>query len=100
MVFFFSTALSGLGLKLKPYERCISNKVADEHQCTIGWFMDYNKVSHMDNSVNSMIADNIEEKMGSHIAQQKRSTCSLVWASILSTGRKSQCPCHITLMRI
>ena len=34
----------------------------NENQCTIGWFVDDNKVSHMDDNVNSMIADKIKEK--------------------------------------
>ena len=29
---FFSTILSDLGFKLNPYEKCITNKVIDEHQ--------------------------------------------------------------------
>ena len=36
----------------------------NENQCTIGWFVDDNKVSHIDDSVNSMIADKIEDKFG------------------------------------
>ena len=35
-----------------------------EHQCTIIWFLDNSKVSHTDDIVNSMIAENIEEKSG------------------------------------
>ena len=61
---FFSKTLSDLGFKLNPYERCIENKLIYEHQCTIGWFVDKNKVSHMENNVNSTIAENIEEKIG------------------------------------
>ena len=60
----FSTIILGLGFKLNPYERCISNKFIDEHQCTIRWFVDDNKVSHMGDNVNSMLADNIEENFG------------------------------------
>ena len=63
---FFSTTLSDLGFKLNPYEQFIANKLIYEHQCTIGWFVDDNKVSHMDDNVNSMIADNIEENLGSN----------------------------------
>ena len=62
---FFSTTPSDLGFKLNLYEQFIANKVINAHQCTIGWFLDDNKVSHMDGSVNSMIADKIEKKLGS-----------------------------------
>ena len=47
----FSTSLSDLGFKINPYERCISDKIIDENECTIRWFVDKNKVSHMDDSV-------------------------------------------------
>ena len=60
----FSTTLLGLGLKLNPYEQCILIKVIDEHQCKIGWFVGDNKVPNMDDSVNSMISEKIEEKIG------------------------------------
>ena len=56
----FSKKISDLGIKIKPYEQWISNKVIYEHQCTIIWFVDDNKVSHMEESVNSMISDKIE----------------------------------------
>ena len=61
---FFSTTQSDLGLKLNPYERCIAKKLIDEHQCTIGWFLENNNVSHLDGNVNSIIADKIEKKIG------------------------------------
>ena len=32
---FFSTTQPDLGFKINPYERCISNKLINEHQCTI-----------------------------------------------------------------
>ena len=67
---FFSTTLSDLGLKLNPYERCIANKIIYENQCTTRLFVDDNKVSHMDDSVKSMITDKIEEKLGSYLVQQ------------------------------
>ena len=36
----------------------------DEHQCTIIWFTNDDKVSHMDEIVNSIIDENIEENFG------------------------------------
>ena len=32
------TTISDLGFKLNSYERCIVNKLINEHQCTIRWF--------------------------------------------------------------
>ena len=74
----FSTTLLDSGFKLNPYERCIENKFIVKHQCTIGWFVYNNNVSHMDDNFNSIISDIIEEKSGSYLAQQKRSTYSSV----------------------
>ena len=79
----FSTTLLDLEFKLNPYERCIINKLIDEQKFPIGWFVGDNKVSHMDYNVNSMIADKIEEILGSYLAQQEIITYSLVWTSIL-----------------
>ena len=60
--------------KPKPYEQCISNKLIDEHQFTIGKFVDNNKVSHTDDNVNSIIANKIEKKIGNlyHKTVKKR----------------------------
>ena len=91
---FFSKTLSDLGFKLNPYERCIINKLIDEHKCPIGWFVGDNKVSHMDYNVNSMIDDKIEEILGSYIAQQEIITYSLVWTSILLSEKI--CSVHAT----
>ena len=66
----FSTTLLDLGFKLNPYEQYITNKVINEHQCTIWWFVDYRRVSHMDYSVNSIIYDKIEESLGNYLSQQ------------------------------
>ena len=83
---FFSTTLSCLGFKINLYKLCITTKVIDERQCTIGWFVDNRKVSHMDDSVNSMIADKIKENLGIYLAQQERSTRYLVCTPSLLVG--------------
>ena len=60
----FSKKISVLGFIINSYERCIANKFINEHQCTIGWFVEDNKVSHMYENFNSMIADKIEGGIG------------------------------------
>ena len=62
--YFLSTTLSDLAFKLNPYLQSIANKAINEQKCTIRWFVENNKVSHMDDGFNSMIADKIEEKIG------------------------------------
>ena len=96
----FSTPLSDLGSELNPCERCIANKFIDEHQCTIGWFLDNNKVSHMDDSVNLMISDKTEEK-NVNLSHTKRKKHTFLSMEIDFIGRnKSRCPCHIMLTRL
>ena len=56
MVWFFLYNTIKFGFKIKPYKQCIANKFIVEHQRTIRWYVSDNKVSHMDDSVNSMIA--------------------------------------------
>ena len=60
----FSATLLYFGFKLNPYECCIANKMINENQCNIIWSVDDNKVSHMYDSVNSMIVDKIEDNFG------------------------------------
>ena len=81
--YLFYTTLSDMEFKFNPYERCIVKKVIDEHKCNIRYFVYNNKVSHTYDSVNPMIADIIEEKFGSYLVKQERSTRSLVWISSL-----------------
>ena len=69
----FSTILSDLWFKLNPYERYIENKLIYEHQCNIGWFVDDNKISHMDDNVYSMIDDKIEKKIWESISHNRKS---------------------------
>ena len=40
-----------MGFKIKPYNRCVANKVINGHQCTIVWYVDDVKVSHKDKKV-------------------------------------------------
>ena len=35
-----------MGFEINPYDKCISNKIINGNQCTIGWYVDGNKISH------------------------------------------------------
>ena len=61
---FFTGTLCRMGFELNPYDRCVANKMIDGSQCTVGWYVDDNKVSHMSDKVNSMIVDALEEHFG------------------------------------
>ena len=60
----YSTMLVKMGFKINPYNKCVANKIIDGTQCTICWYVDDNKVSHLDDKVNDMIVDVIEKKFG------------------------------------
>ena len=51
-----------MGFVLNPYDRCVANKMINDKQCTIVWYVDDNKLSHMDQKV----LDDILEKMKVH----------------------------------
>ena len=51
----FLNKLTELGFKLNPYDRYVSNKIIDGHQCTIVWYVDDVEVSHKNKSVVSNI---------------------------------------------
>jgi hypothetical protein len=58
----YTETLQGMGFKLNPYDRCLANKMIDGSQCTVGWFVDDNKISHKSNEVLTKLADEIESK--------------------------------------
>ena len=39
------------GFKLNPYDRYVKNKLVNGKQCTLVWYVDDNKVSHMEEKV-------------------------------------------------
>ena len=66
----FTGTLCGMGFTLNPYDCCVANKMINRSQYTVGWFVDDNKVSHIDDKVNTKVVDAIEEHIGK-IARKK-----------------------------
>ena len=60
----FTGTLCGMGIELYPYDCCVANRMINGSQCTVGWYVDDNKVSHINGDVNTMIVDAIEKKFG------------------------------------
>jgi Reverse transcriptase (RNA-dependent DNA polymerase) len=60
----FTGTLQDMGFVLNPYDACVANKIIDGTQCTIVWYVDDNKISHVKPSVVSMVIKQIEEKFG------------------------------------
>lgn len=60
----FTNTLKGMGFELNPYDTCVANKTIDGKQCTVAWFVDDNKISHVDDKVVSNVIEKIEERFG------------------------------------
>jgi len=46
------------GLNLNPYDPCVANSQVKGKQCTVAWYVDDNKISHVDATV---VTDVIEK---------------------------------------
>ena len=51
----YSKTLKSHGLLVNPYDRFIVNITIKGKQCTISWYVGYNKVSHVDEEVNTKV---------------------------------------------
>ena len=60
----YSNTLKKLGFTLNPYDRCVANKVINGKQCTIVFYVDDNKVSHVDPDVVSSVLQDISSHFG------------------------------------
>jgi hypothetical protein len=60
----FASTLKDMGFVLNPYDACIANRMINGSQCTIAWYVDDNKISHIDPDVVSSVIQKIEERFG------------------------------------
>jgi len=60
----FSGYLKEMGFEINPYDSCIANKIIDNKQCTIAWYVDDMKISHVNQDVVTQIIQDIEKKFG------------------------------------
>jgi hypothetical protein len=61
----FPGTLKDLGFTLNPYDGCVANKIIEgTPQCTIVWYVDDNKISHVNPAVVTYIIGKIEERFG------------------------------------
>ena len=66
----YAKTLKGMGFKLNPYNKCVANKMINGKQCTIAWYVDDNKLSHVDLKVVSMVLSTIKEHFGELVISQ------------------------------
>ena len=60
----FTGTLQKMGFKLNPYNAGVANKTVNGKQCTIAWYVDDNKISHVEPEVVTEIVAKIEERFG------------------------------------
>jgi hypothetical protein len=60
----FTGTLAQMGFELNPCDTCVANKIVNRKQCTIAWFFDDNKMSHVDSKVVTEVVEKIEERFG------------------------------------
>ena len=68
----FSGTLQEMGFTLNPYDPCVANKIVDGKQCTIVWFVDDNKISHVNAQVVTDVIAKIEERFGKMTVTRKK----------------------------
>ena len=59
----YANTLKDMGFEINPYENCIANKMINRNQFTIGWYVDYNKISHKEAKVVDDMLTIFKEKM-------------------------------------
>ena len=57
-----STTLVKIGFKLNLHYLCVANKMINDNQCEIAWFVDDIKISHAEEKVVLDVVNQIEEK--------------------------------------
>lgn len=66
----FVSTLLEMGFVINPYEPCVANKMVNGKQCTICWYVDDLKVSHVDASVVSDIIEEIDRRYGKMVVKR------------------------------
>jgi hypothetical protein len=60
----FANTLQKMGFEINPYDRCVANKIINGKQCTIAWYVDDNKLSHVESNVVTEILDKVKDHFG------------------------------------
>ena len=60
----FTGTIQKLGFKLNPYDPCVAKAIIKGNQCTVVWYADDNKISHVEYSVVTDIIKAIEVSFG------------------------------------
>ena len=58
----YVSVLEDMGFEINTYDMCVSNKIINGKQCTLTWYVDDNKVSHVEQTVVDEVIDKIEKR--------------------------------------
>ena len=58
----YTSVMTELGFELNPYDLCVANKIINGKQCTVAWYVDDNRISHVEQEVVDEIVGKIEER--------------------------------------
>mmetsp|Transcript_6126 Transcript_6126/g.8912 ORF Transcript_6126/g.8912 Transcript_6126/m.8912 type:complete len:317 (-) Transcript_6126:68-1018(-) len=59
--------LKGMCFVLNPYDKCVANRIINGKQCTIAWYVDDTKLSHVGPEVVTNILDTVKEHFGERV---------------------------------
>ena len=60
----FKECLEEIGFTINPYDPCVANKMVNNEQCTICWYVDNTKISHKDSKVVDWVLNELEIRFG------------------------------------
>jgi hypothetical protein len=60
----FKGFLTDLGYEENPYDSCVVNKMVNGKQCTVCWYVDDVKASHVEESVVEDLISKMQEEYG------------------------------------
>ena len=86
----YSKTLKPQGFLVNPYDRCIANITIQDKQCTIARYVDNNKVSHVDEEVNTKVIETIYEHLGNlTVSRGKKHKFLRMYIDLLAYGKLS-----------
>ena len=86
----YSKTLKPQVFLINPYDRCIANSTIQDKQCTIAWYVDDNKVSQVDEEVNTKVVEIISEHFGNlAVSRGKKHKFLVMYIELLADSKLS-----------
>ena len=77
----YSQTLEKEGFIINSYDKCVANKIIDDKQCTVVWYVDNNKISYTDENVVTNVIELMKGYFGDLTVMRVKQQTFLVWAS-------------------